>query len=92
MNPLADGAGKNGDLTDRELDALHALADGLSNKEIARQLWLTEQTVKFHLSSVYRKLGISSRTEAVAAAYERGIHRTPRLAPPPDPDSAELAG
>ena len=91
MNPLADGAG-NGDLNERELDALHALADGLSNKEIAQKLWLTEQTVKFHLSSVYRKLGVSSRTEAVAAAYERGIHHTPRLAPPADPDTTELAG
>ena len=93
MNPLADGAaGKDGDLNERELDALHALADGLSNKEIAQKLWLTEQTVKFHLSSVYRKLGVSSRTEAVAAAYERGIHHTPRLAPPADPDTTELAG
>jgi DNA-binding NarL/FixJ family response regulator len=60
-------------LTARELEILAALADGLTNREIAKRLWLTEQTVKFHLSSVYRKLGVSSRTEALAATYARRV-------------------
>ena len=60
-------------LTARELEILAALADGLTNRGIAKRLWLTEQTVKFHLSSVYRKLGVSSRTEALAATYARRV-------------------
>jgi DNA-binding NarL/FixJ family response regulator len=63
-------------LTARELETLAALADGLTNREIAKRLWLTEQTVKFHLSSVYRKLGVSSRTEALAATYARRVDRS----------------
>lgn len=60
-------------LTPRESDVLRMLADGLSNKEIARQLHLSEHTVKYHLSSVFGKLGVSSRTEAVMAGIQRGI-------------------
>jgi DNA-binding NarL/FixJ family response regulator len=51
-------------LTRRELEMLAHIADGRSNREIARTLWVTEQTVKFHLSNIYRKLGVSNRTEA----------------------------
>ncbi|HEY5294073.1 MAG TPA: helix-turn-helix transcriptional regulator, partial [Gaiellaceae bacterium] len=47
-----------------ELQIMKAVARGLSNKAIAKELWITEQTVKFHLGNVYRKLGISNRTEA----------------------------
>ena len=54
------------ELTERELDVLNALTDGLSNKAIGKRLWLSEQTVKLHLTSIYRKLGVSSRTEAIA--------------------------
>jgi DNA-binding NarL/FixJ family response regulator len=51
-------------LTARQLEILRAVAEGRTNAEIARQLWLTEQTVKFHLSKIYRRLGVSNRTEA----------------------------
>jgi DNA-binding NarL/FixJ family response regulator len=51
-------------LTDRELEILRLAAQGMTNGRIARDLWVTEQTVKFHLSNTYRKLGVSNRTEA----------------------------
>lgn len=60
-------------LTPRETDVLRMLADGLSNKEVALQLHISEHTVKYHLSSVFGKLGVSSRTEAVMAGIQRGI-------------------
>jgi two-component system response regulator DevR len=59
-------------LTPRELEVLR-LVDGRSNREVARLLWVTDDTVKFHLANVYRKLGVSSRSEAVAWARERGL-------------------
>ena len=60
-------------LTEREVAVLQALAQGQSNKEIARTLWLAEQTVKFHLTNIYRKLNVRSRTEAVHWAYRHGL-------------------
>src|SRR4051812_42163793 len=51
-------------LTPRELEILQLVARGSSNSLIARELWVTEQTVKFHLSNVYRKLAVTNRTEA----------------------------
>jgi DNA-binding NarL/FixJ family response regulator len=51
-------------LTKRELEILRLVAEGHSNGQLARMLWVTEQTVKFHLSNVYRKLGVANRTEA----------------------------
>jgi DNA-binding NarL/FixJ family response regulator len=60
-------------LSERETAVLEAVARGLSNREIGRQLWISEQTVKFHLRNVYRKLGISSRTEAARYAYRTGL-------------------
>jgi DNA-binding NarL/FixJ family response regulator len=60
-------------LSEREAVVLEAVARGLSNREIGRQLWISEQTVKFHLRNVYRKLGISSRTEAARYAYRTGL-------------------
>jgi DNA-binding NarL/FixJ family response regulator len=60
-------------LTARELEILRALSNGLSNKEIAKRLWLAEQTVKFHLTNIYRKVNVSSRTEAVHWAYRHGL-------------------
>lgn len=72
-NPAAERAG----LTERELAVLHALGKGQSNKEIARTLWLAEQTVKFHLTNIYRKLEVSSRTEAVHWAYSHGLLEAP---------------
>jgi len=73
-------AGGDVGLSDRELAILTALGEGKSNKQIAQQLWLAEQTVKFHLTNLYRKLEVSSRTEAVNAAYRRGLLESPLLA------------
>jgi two-component system, NarL family, response regulator len=66
---LARSAG----LSEKEITILSALSEGLSNKEMAQRFWLAEQTVKFHLTNIYRKLQVGSRTEAVRAAYERGL-------------------
>ena len=63
-------------LSQREVAMLGTLARGLSNKAIGRELWITEQTVKFHLTNIYRKLGVESRTQAVCFAYERGLVRS----------------
>jgi DNA-binding NarL/FixJ family response regulator len=62
-------AGEHATLTPRELEILRLVAGGASNARIAGQLWITEQTVKFHLSNVYRKLGVSNRTEASHYAH-----------------------
>jgi DNA-binding NarL/FixJ family response regulator len=73
---IGDAAGANNDnlgLTERELSMLKALARGLSNSAISKEFWVTEQTVKFHLSNIYRKLGVANRTEAARFAYERGL-------------------
>ena len=69
----ADRAIQEVGLTEREQSVLRALAAGRSNKEIAASLWLAEQTVKFHLTNIYRKLGVTSRTEAVHWAYAHGL-------------------
>jgi two-component system, NarL family, response regulator LiaR len=60
-------------LTEREIVILRAVARGLSNQAIARELWVTEQTVKFHLTNTYRKLNVANRTEAARYAYEHGL-------------------
>jgi DNA-binding NarL/FixJ family response regulator len=60
-------------LTERELQILRLVAAGGSNARIARTLWVTEQTVKFHLSNVYRKLGVANRTEASHYAHVHGL-------------------
>jgi DNA-binding NarL/FixJ family response regulator len=68
--------GENGhaeELTAREREILTAVARGLSNRAISEELWVTEQTVKFHLTNVYRKLGVPSRTAAVRYAHEHGL-------------------
>jgi DNA-binding NarL/FixJ family response regulator len=52
---------------------LRAVSQGHANARIARDLWVTEQTVKFHLSNVYRKLEVSNRTEASHEAMVRGF-------------------
>ena len=73
----ARGTTDEAGLSKRELSILEALQSGSSNAAIARELFLAEQTVKFHLTNIYRKLGVSSRTEAVRRAYERGILERP---------------
>ena len=60
-------------LTDREMEILKAVARGLSNQAIGKEFWVTEQTVKFHLTNIYRKLGVSNRTEATRFAYSNGL-------------------
>jgi DNA-binding NarL/FixJ family response regulator len=60
-------------LTARELEVIQLMAQGLANKQIALKLGISEHTVKFHLSSLYAKLGISSRTEAVKRGIELGL-------------------
>jgi DNA-binding NarL/FixJ family response regulator len=64
-------------LSPRELSILEALESGGSNREIAERLFVAEQTVKFHLTNIYRKLGVSSRTEAVHYAYANGLVERP---------------
>ena len=60
-------------LTGRESEILEQVASGQSNKQIAGKFWLSEQTIKYHLTNVYRKLGVNSRTEAARFAYEHGL-------------------
>jgi DNA-binding NarL/FixJ family response regulator len=62
-----------GALTPREIEVLRMLAEGLANKQIAARLGISEHTVKFHIASVYSKLGASSRTEAVRIGAQRGM-------------------
>ncbi|MFJ6755535.1 MULTISPECIES: response regulator [unclassified Streptomyces] len=64
-------------LTKRELEVLQLVADGLSNQQISKRLFLSQATVKSHLVHVYAKLGVDSRTSAVAAAATRRLIRTP---------------
>jgi DNA-binding NarL/FixJ family response regulator len=61
------------DLTGREREILQLVAEGYSNARLAKMLWVTEQTVKFHLSNVYRKLDVSNRTEASRWAQLNGL-------------------
>lgn len=60
-------------LTPREIEVLSALADGLSNKAVARRLGISPHTVKFHIESLFRKLGAATRAEAVAKGLRRQI-------------------
>lgn len=60
-------------LTQREIEILRMLAEGMANKTIARQIHISEHTVKFHVSSIFTKLGVSSRTEAVTIGIRQGL-------------------
>ena len=71
--PLAISDPAAEQLTMRERDVLELVSQGLSNKQIARQLQISEHTVKFHLSSLFAKLGVSSRTEAVNRGARQGL-------------------
>ncbi|HET6866248.1 MAG TPA: response regulator transcription factor [Solirubrobacteraceae bacterium] len=73
-------AGEQSSLTSRELEVLQLVAGGATNGEIAQKLWVTEQTVKFHLSNVYRKLQVGNRTEASHYAHVNGLIAAPELA------------
>jgi DNA-binding NarL/FixJ family response regulator len=65
-------------MTDRETTILKALARGLSNEAIGKELWVAQQTVKFHLTNIYRKLDVKNRTEAARYAYEHGLIDSPQ--------------
>jgi ATP/maltotriose-dependent transcriptional regulator MalT len=70
------GSGQSGHsagLSERELEVLHLIAEGLSNAEIAQRLYLSVGTVKVHVRHIYDKLGVNRRTQAVAYAQELGI-------------------
>jgi DNA-binding NarL/FixJ family response regulator len=72
----SDGSPRRDDsprLTRREVEILQLVAEGYSNAQLAKMLWVTEQTVKFHLSNIYRKLDVANRTEASRWAQVHGL-------------------
>jgi DNA-binding NarL/FixJ family response regulator len=71
--PPAPAEADTAALTRRELEILRLVAEGRSNAQVGRMLWVTEQTVKFHLSNIYRKLDVSNRTEASRWAQMRNL-------------------
>ena len=73
-----EDAVKAAGLTERETTILKALARGLSNEAIGKELWVAQQTVKFHLTNIYRKLDVKNRTEAARYAYEHGLIDSPQ--------------
>jgi DNA-binding NarL/FixJ family response regulator len=68
---------RDGGLTRREWDILDLLAEGHRNREISKRLFLSEKTVKAHLAAVFRKLGVTNRTQAAMAAVAMGAHAGP---------------
>jgi DNA-binding NarL/FixJ family response regulator len=77
-----NGGNENGrrneySLTQRENDILARLAEGRSNRDIAQSLFLSEKTVKAHLASVFRKLGVTNRTQAAMMAVQMGVGPIP---------------
>ncbi len=73
MQSRASSASPGQQLSPRESEILNLLAAGLGNKEIAARLGISEHTVKFHITSVFNKLSVSSRAEAVAIGVRRGL-------------------
>jgi DNA-binding NarL/FixJ family response regulator len=65
--------GEGPSLTSREKAILKAIASGLTTKAISQELWLSEHTVKFHLTNIYRKLGVTNRSAAVRYAFENDL-------------------
>jgi DNA-binding CsgD family transcriptional regulator len=64
-------------LTGQELQVVLVVGEGLRNREAAARLFVTEKTIEFHLSNIYRKLGVSNRTEAARYAYQHGLVPNP---------------
>ena len=71
--PAPGGAADGPALTDRERDILSRVASGMTTAAISRELWVSEHTIKFHLTNIYRKLGVPNRAGAVRYALEHGI-------------------
>ena len=69
------GTGNVEPLTPREAEVLRLVARGLGNKQVARELGITEKTVKGHMGNIFQKLGVSSRTQAALVAMEQGLTR-----------------
>ena len=67
------GRGRSAVLSEREREVLRLIAQGQSNKQIGRQLSITERTVKFHVTSIFNKLGTDTRAQAIAVAARRGL-------------------
>ena len=79
-------------LSEREREIITLVADGLTNARIGKQLCVTEQTVKFHLSNIYRKLGVTNRTEASRFVHMHGPSLAKRITPRLVPEVADAAG
>ena len=73
LQTLAQPAGPNVDLSEREQEVLALLVQGLSNAQIAGHLAISGSTAKYHLRHIFAKLGVSSRSEAIAMAYQRSL-------------------
>jgi DNA-binding NarL/FixJ family response regulator len=73
VGQVADPQPENPVLTERERSILHAVAAGMTTAAISSQLWVSEHTVKFHLTNIYRKLGVQNRAGAVRFALENGL-------------------
>jgi DNA-binding NarL/FixJ family response regulator len=85
----SNGIGPSG-LTRREREILALVTEGKSNAAVARELWVTEQTVKFHLSNIYRKLGVANRTAASRWAHANGAGGAASDAEDPTPGSPSV--
>ena len=79
-------------LTQRETDIMSLLAEGKSNREISRSLFLSEKTVKAHLAAIFRKLGVTNRTQAAMAAVAMGIGPNPRSPQGGEPSETHAVG
>jgi DNA-binding NarL/FixJ family response regulator len=87
--PAAAESDPSHGLTERELTMLEAISRGLSTKAISRELWISEKTVKFHLTNIYRKLGVHNRTGAMRYAFENDLIPDP---PRRDDDTLRIVG
>lgn len=73
VKQTAKGRSPSNDLTERELEVLKLMMEGMNNNDIAKQLFVSQSTVKFHVSNILMKLDASTRTEAVATAIKEGL-------------------
>jgi DNA-binding NarL/FixJ family response regulator len=82
--PGAQADGAPGGLSEREREVVRLIAAGLSNAEIAASLYLSEATIKSHITRILARLGLRDRVQIAVYAYENGIVRPGRSTPPPD--------